>query len=79
MSNRSDDSGFSAEDLVSDLVGFYRVFGRGPAPLWRAKPLSYESAIRIWDAHEHIKKNLPSWLSYIKPFTHEYNIFSQSI
>lgn len=94
------DSGFSAEDLVSDLVGFYRVFGRGPDPLWRAKPLSYESAIQIWDAHEPIghykntefspllfsvfppikygepiKKNLPSWLSYIKPFTHEYNNF----
>ncbi|MED0286827.1 hypothetical protein RCU91_19855 [Escherichia coli] len=24
------DSGFSAEDLVSDLIGFYRVFGTGP-------------------------------------------------
>lgn len=41
------DSGFSVEDLVSDLVGFYRVFGTGPDPLWRAKPVSYETAIQI--------------------------------
>lgn len=44
------DSGFSAEDLLSDLVGFYRVFGSGPDPLWLAKPVSYQTAIQIWDA-----------------------------
>lgn len=94
------DSGFSAEDLVSDLVGFYRVFGKGPDPLWLANPVSYETALQIWDSHEPIghykntdfspllfslrppmkygepiKKNLPSWLNYIKPFGHEYNNF----
>lgn len=86
------DSGFSIEDLVSDLVGFYRVFGKGPDPLWLARPISYEQAIQIWDAHkpignykntqftpytfpthppfkygEPIKKELPYWMSYIKP------------
>lgn len=45
------DSGFSAEDLVSDLVGFYRVFGTGPDPVRLAKPVSYEKAIQIWDAY----------------------------
>ncbi|EOZ9155836.1 TPA: hypothetical protein OL683_001606 [Citrobacter freundii] len=92
------DSGFSVEDLVSDLVGFYRVFGTGPDPLWRAKPVSYETAIQIWDAHdpigtfknrdffpylfstkppfrygEPIKKNLPEWLSYIKPLDNSFS------
>lgn len=48
------DSGFSVEDLVSDLVGFYRVFGTGPDPLCLAKPVSYETAVQIWDAHDPI-------------------------
>lgn len=48
------DSGFSAEDLVSDLVGFYRVFGTGPDPLWLAKPVSYQTALQIWDAGEPV-------------------------
>lgn len=95
------DSGFSAEDLVSDLVGFYRVFGTGPDPLWLARPVPYETALHIWDSHDPIgyykntefsplifstkppmkygqpiKKDLPGWLNYIKPFGHEYtNLF----
>jgi hypothetical protein len=94
------DSGFSGEDLVSDLLGFYRVFSKGPDPLWLAKPVSYETAIQIWDAHDPIghykntdfspllfstspprrygnpiKKDLPEWLNYIKPFKHEYSNF----
>ncbi|NUH53817.1 hypothetical protein HUK76_08900 [Citrobacter portucalensis] len=48
------DSGFSVEDLVSDLVGFYRVFGTGPDPFYLAKPVSYETAAQIWDAHDPI-------------------------
>ncbi|KNC94236.1 hypothetical protein [Trabulsiella odontotermitis] len=50
------DSGFSVEDLVSDLVGFYRVFGTGPDPLWLAKPVSYTTAVQIWDAYDPIGK-----------------------
>ncbi|KFC07718.1 hypothetical protein GTGU_01678 [Trabulsiella guamensis ATCC 49490] len=50
------DSGFSVEDLVSDLVGFYRVFGSGPDPLWLAKPVSYTTAVQIWDAYDPIGK-----------------------
>ncbi|EJH2659463.1 hypothetical protein NDG35_002663 [Salmonella enterica] len=48
------DSGFSVEDLLSDLVGFYRVFGTGPDPLWLANPVSYDSAVKIWDSHDPI-------------------------
>lgn len=94
------DSGYSAEDLISDLVGFYRVFGKGPDPLWLAEPVSYETALQVWDScaplgHYKntqfspllfpteptmkygypIKKELPSWLSYIKPLTQEYHDF----
>lgn len=94
------DSGFSAEDLVSDLVGFYRVFGKGPDPLWLAEPVPYKTALQIWDSYDPIghykntefspflfpteppmkygqplKKELPSWLNYIKPLGHEYKSF----
>ncbi|UYM57714.1 hypothetical protein [Leclercia adecarboxylata] len=42
------DSGFSGEDLVSDLFGFYRAIRPGfYADL--VKPVSYESALRRWD------------------------------
>lgn len=69
----------------------------GPDPLWRAKPVSYETAIQIWDAHDPIgtfknrdffriyfrqnhhsdmvslSKNLPEWLSYIKPLDNSFS------
>jgi hypothetical protein len=48
------DSGFSAEDLISDLVGFYRVFGTGPDPLWLANPVDYKTALQIWDAGDPV-------------------------
>lgn len=42
------DSGFSGEDLVSDLLGFYRVVSiRNPFPLLR--PVSKSEALRRWD------------------------------
>ena len=42
------DSGFSSEDLVSDLFGFYRVMIPG---LYRerVRPVGYDSAVRRWD------------------------------
>lgn len=42
------DSGFSGEDLVSDLFGFYRVIIPGNYA-FRVRPVSYESAVRRWD------------------------------
>lgn len=42
------DSGFSGEDLVSDLLGFYRVVA--PRNYWQdLKPVSREAALRRWD------------------------------
>ncbi|QTF06610.1 hypothetical protein HC231_00675 [Brenneria izadpanahii] len=42
------DSGFSGEDLVSDLFGFYRAIIPGRYG-YRLKPVSYEAAVRRWD------------------------------
>lgn len=42
------DSGFSGEDLVSDLLGFYRaIYNKNYFP--ELKPVSKEDALRRWD------------------------------
>ncbi|WP_058910595.1 hypothetical protein [Entomohabitans teleogrylli] len=42
------DSGFSGEDLISDLLGFYRVVSlQNPFPLLR--PVSQDNALKRWD------------------------------
>lgn len=69
------DSGFSAEDLVSDLVGFYRVYGSGPDPLWLAKPVSFEKALQIWDAGDpigHYKNNSTAPYLFHHPIPFKY-------
>ena len=54
------DSGFSGEDLVSDLFGFYRFLTPGDYS-YKLKPVSYAAAIRRWDYYgpigSHKKKN----------------------
>lgn len=51
--NRVTDSGFSGEDLVSDLLGFYRVMTiQNPFPMLR--PLSKEEALKRWDYYGKI-------------------------
>ncbi|MBW7981089.1 hypothetical protein [Enterobacillus tribolii] len=42
------DSGFSGEDLVSDLLGFYRVVSI-QNPFGILRPVSKEEALKIWD------------------------------
>ncbi|MBQ4767247.1 hypothetical protein F9U42_08870 [Pectobacterium versatile] len=42
------DSGFSGEDLVSDLLGFYRVVST-PNPFYLLRPVSKEEALKRWD------------------------------
>ena len=42
------DSGFSGEDLVSDLVGFYRTLIPGQYS-YRVRPVSRDAAMRRWD------------------------------
>lgn len=51
---RFTDSGFSGEDLVSDLLGFYRVFGGGIDPLILAMPTTKSYALSIWDHYGSI-------------------------
>lgn len=47
------DSGFSGEDLVSDLPGFYRVFSiQNLFPMLR--PLSKDEALKRWDYYGKI-------------------------
>ncbi|MDF7660351.1 hypothetical protein PUG81_15370 [Erwiniaceae bacterium L1_54_6] len=47
------DSGFSGEDLCSDLLGFYRVTSvQNPFPLLR--PVSKEEALKRWDYYGKI-------------------------
>lgn len=43
------DSGFSAEDLVSDLVGFYRAVAPGPHYVELCQPVSLADALAIWE------------------------------
>lgn len=51
--NIATDSGFSGEDLVSDLLGFYRVVSiQDPFPMLR--PVSKAAALRRWDYYGKI-------------------------
>lgn len=50
------DSGFSCEDLISDLVGFYRVFGNGTDPIVLSYPTTLGYALKIWDHYGPVGK-----------------------
>ena len=50
------DSGFSGEDLVSDLLGFYRVVS-AQSPFAMLRPVSKEEALKRWDYYG----NIGSW------------------
>jgi len=54
------DSGFSAEDLVSDLIGFYRAVRPADADyIKECVPVSQKAALAVWDASGAVgaKKN----------------------
>lgn len=53
------DSGFSAEDLVSDILGFYRAVRPDIEYIKALKPVSKEAALKIWDTYGAVgdKKN----------------------
>lgn len=51
--NRVTDSGFSGEDLVSDLLGFYRAVST-PKPFELLRPVSKDEALRRWDHYGKI-------------------------
>jgi hypothetical protein len=48
---RITDSGFSAEDLVSNLVGFYRAVRSGPDYISFCQPVSKSAAEAVWDSY----------------------------
>lgn len=45
------DSGYSVEDLVSDLIGFYRVIYPAVDYVALCKPVSKDKALAIWDTY----------------------------
>ena len=55
--NKTTDSGFSAEDLVSDLLGFYRAVRPRPDYIFLAEPVSKAAAIKVWDNNGAVGEN----------------------
>lgn len=51
------DSGYSAEDLVSNLIGFYRALRPGFDFSGVCKPVSKDQAFAIWDAYGGVGVN----------------------
>ena len=47
-------SGYSAEDLVSNLIGFYRAVNPGFDYIQSCKPVSKEQALAIWDNYGEV-------------------------
>ena len=57
------DSGYSAEDLVSNLIGFYRAVEPGLDYIKMCEPVSKESALKIWDDYGSVGSNKNRTLS----------------
>lgn len=55
--NLVSDSSFSAEDLVSDLIGFYRAVRPGSDYITHLKPVSKAAAQKIWDTYGAVGSN----------------------
>jgi hypothetical protein len=51
------DSGFSEEDLVSDLIGFYKAVNPKLDADALCKPVSVEASRRVWNANGPVGKN----------------------
>lgn len=51
------DSGFSAEDLVSNLIGFYRAVKPGTDYISMCRPVSKEAALKVWDTYGSVGSN----------------------
>ena len=63
-------SGYSAEDLVSNLIGFYRAIEPGGNHLQLCEPVSKKIALEIWDKYGAVgdMKNY-STIPYIYPIS----------
>lgn len=55
--NKVSTSGFSVEDLVSDLIGFYIAIYPGEDVIAQCDPVSKEEAFAIWDAYGPVGNN----------------------
>lgn len=55
--SRFTNSGFSEEDLVSDLIGFYRAVNQGPQYISLCKPVSKSTALQLWDKYGPVGNN----------------------
>jgi len=51
------DSGYSSEDLVSNLIGFYRAVNPGIDYIQGCDPVSKEQALAIWDTYGEVGRN----------------------
>jgi hypothetical protein len=51
------DSGFSAEDLVSNLIGFYRAVEAPRDFIALCEPVSREEALYVWDTYGAVGQN----------------------
>ncbi|MCF6202714.1 MAG: hypothetical protein L3J59_03460 [Methylococcaceae bacterium] len=50
-------SGYSAEDLVSNLIGFYRAVDPNTDYIQLCEPVSKETALYIWDTYGSVGEN----------------------
>jgi hypothetical protein len=50
-------SGYSVEDIVSDIVGFYRAVEPGRRYIELCEPVSFDEAVKIWDTFGPIGNN----------------------
>ena len=50
------DSGYSAEDLVSNLIGFYRAVNPSQNYLKQCNPVSKKEALYVWDTYGAVGK-----------------------
>lgn len=51
------DSGYSAEDLVSNLIGFYRAINPQVPYIQLCQPVSKDLALQIWDKYGAVGSN----------------------
>jgi len=62
------DSGFSAENLVSNIIGFYRAVRPGRDYISMCQPVSKEAALQVWDAQRGAGKKRNRFVgTYIYP------------
>ena len=62
---RVTDSGFSAEDLFSNIVGFYKAVRPGTDYIALLQPVSKEAGVQVWDTYGVVGNNKNQ---YFAPF-----------